>query len=271
VQDYEKRRRLDGKVALVTGAAQGIGAACAAALAQAGARVLLTDVLEEQGRQTADALVQDGLAVEFTTQDVTDEGQWVTTLRRAVESCGGLDVLVNNAGIEDLNWIVEESVESFRRIMRVNAEGVFLGMKHAALAMRPGGAAGRGGSIVNVSSLGSKIGFAGLASYGASKGAVEAITRCGAVEFAQLGLGIRVNSVHPGFIRTGMVDRGVDAMVRLGIAENTQAVEQLLAAQFLGGFGSPGDIAGAVCFLASDAAAHVNGIGLVIDGGALAA
>jgi NAD(P)-dependent dehydrogenase (short-subunit alcohol dehydrogenase family) len=108
--------------------------------------------------------------------------------------------------------------------------------------MRPGGSAGRGGSIVNVSSLGSKLGFAGLSSYGASKGAVEAITRCGAVEFARLGLGIRVNSVHPGFIRTGMVDRGVEAMVRLGFAADAQGVEQLLAAQFLGGFGSPEDV-----------------------------
>jgi NAD(P)-dependent dehydrogenase (short-subunit alcohol dehydrogenase family) len=270
VEDHEKRRRLDGKVALVTGAAQGIGAACAAALAQAGARVLLTDVLEGQGRKTADDLAQDGFAVEFSALDVTDENQWVTTIRHAVESCGGLDVLVNNAGIEELNWIVEESVENFRRIMRVNAEGTFLGMKHAALAMRPGGSAGRGGSIVNVSSLGSKLGFAGLASYSASKGAVEAISRCAAVEFARLGLRIRVNSIHPGFIRTGMVDRGVEAMVRLGLAEDGQAVEQLLAAQFLGGFGSPEDVAGAVCFLASDAAAHVNGAGLILDGGALA-
>ncbi len=266
--DYAKRQRLDGKVALVTGAAQGLGAACAEALAQAGARVLLTDVLEEQGRKTAETIAQGGFTAEFAAQDVTDEDQWQATVQRAVEGLGGLDVLVNNAGIEELNWIHEESLENFQRIQRVNVEGVFLGMKHAARVMGPDGPAGQGGSIVNVSSLGSKIGFAGLASYCASKGAVESITRAGAVEFARLGLGIRVNSVHPGFIRTPMVDRGLEGMVRLGYGEDAQAVEQLLETQFLGGFGEPADVAATVCYLASDAAAHVNGVGLLIDGGA---
>lgn len=269
--ENENHQRFDGKVALVTGAAQGIGAACAAGLARAGARVLLTDVLEEQGRKTAEAIAGCGLTAEFAAQDVTDEGQWAATVEHAIERLGGLDVLVNNAGIEELNWIVDESIENFRRILQVNSESVFLGMKHAARAMRPDGPAGRGGVIVNVASLASRLGFAGLASYGASKGAVEAITRCAAVEFAQLGFGIRVNSVHPGFIRTGMVDRGVARMVELGMAEDAQGVEALLAARFVGGFGAPEDVARSVCFLASDAAAHINGAALVIDGGAHAA
>lgn len=266
--DHGMRQRLDGKVALVTGAARGLGAACAEALAQAGARLLLTDVLEEQGRETAENLARGGFTAEFASQDVTDEGQWEAAVQRAIEGLGGLDVLVNNAGIETLCWLHEESLESFRRTQQVNVEGVFLGMKHAARAMGPEGAAGRGGAIVNVSSLASKIGFAGLGGYAASKGAVESLTRAGAVEFAHLELGIRVNSVHPGFIRTSMVDRGLEDMVRLGYGPDVPAVQELIETQYLGGLGEPADVAGTVCFLASPAAAHVNGVSLLIDGGA---
>jgi NAD(P)-dependent dehydrogenase (short-subunit alcohol dehydrogenase family) len=271
MKSYQNRLGLEGKVALVTGAARGIGAACAEALAQGGASVLLTDVLLEEGEKTSEQIRQGGFAAEFAPHDVTDEAQWAATVARAIERFGGLDILVNNAGIEAFSWITEESLESFRRIMQVNVEGVFLGMKHAARAMRPEGPAGRGGAIVNVSSLASKLGFAALASYGASKGAVESLTRAGAVEFAQLKLGIRVNSVHPGFIHTPMAERGLEDMARLGLASSSQEMEQLLSEQFLGGFGAPEDVAGAVRFLASDASSHINGISLVIDGGALAA
>src|SRR5262245_16552675 len=176
--EYSKQFRLDGKVALVSGAARGLGAETAAALNQLGARVLLTDVLAEQGQQTAARLA--GAA--FLRQDVTQEADWEEAVSVAIDRFGGLDILVNNAGIETTELLTETSVEAFRRDLEVNVMGVFLGLKHAFRAMRPGGRAGRGGSIINLSSVAGLIGVVGMSAYAASKGAVRLLTKVAGIE-----------------------------------------------------------------------------------------
>ena len=202
--DYANGFRLDGKVALVTGAARGIGAEIAIALAAMGAKVLVTDVAEDGGRGTAETIVANGGMASAMRHDVTVEGEWELVIAEAVKRFGGLDVLVNNAGIETAALVSQFTVEAFRRTMDVNVTGVFLGVKHAVRAMSPGGAAGRGGSIINMSSVAGIIGTLAHTAYNTSKGAVRLLTKATAVECAQLGNGIRVNSIHPAIIATKM-------------------------------------------------------------------
>ena len=261
--------RLDGKVALVTGGARGIGAACARALGQAGAAVFVTDVLEDEGRSTVAALGKEGIRAEFARHDVCSEKDWAAVVATCVKSLGGLDVLVNNAGIEIMRPLVEMSLEEWRRVQAVNVEGVFLGIKHALGVMRPGGTAGRGGSIVNLSSIAGMIGAAGLGAYCASKGAVRLLTKAAAVEAAQLGYGVRVNSVHPGLIQTKMLDNLFAELVALGRAPDEKtareaffALQPMQDARLV-----PEDIANVVRYLASDASRHVTGSEHVCDAG----
>lgn len=260
--------RLDGKVVLVTGAARGIGAECARVLATAGARVMLTDVLVEGGRATTEAIGAAGGAAAWHPLDVTREDDWRAAVQAAIGRFGSLDVVVNNAGVEIMGPIADMALEDFRRLMAINVEGVFLGCKHAVRAMRPGGAAGRGGAIVNISSVAGLIGVPWLAAYGASKGAVRILTKDVAVECGRLGYGIRCNSVHPGVVATGMADsflRKNGALAGGASEESMRAA--FLAAHPIGRMGEPRDVANAVRFLAADASAWITGIELAVDGG----
>lgn len=272
-QDPFASFRLDGKVALVTGAARGIGAACARALGAAGAAVLLTDIREEPGRATADALARDGIRARFAAHDVRDEDSWRAVVAQAVAHLHGLDVLVNNAGVEVMRPIADTTLEEWRLVQAVNVEGVFLGLKHAIIAMRPGGAAGRGGSIVNLSSIAGLIGTPGLAAYAASKGAVRLLTKAAAVECARFGYGVRVNSVHPGLIQTTMLDDLIRETVTLGFAPDEESSRAAAFAQqpLHDLHAVPQDIAHLVLFLATDAARYVTGAEYVADGGFTAA
>jgi len=264
---------LDGKVALVTGAARGIGAACARTLGAAGAAVLVTDVLDDAGRTTAAALADAGIQTAFAHHDVREEASWQAAVAEALARFGGLDVLVNNAGIEVLRPIVDTTLEEWRRVQSVNVDGVFLGCKHALAAMRPGGAAGRGGAIVNLSSIAGLVGTPGLTAYCASKGAVRLLTKAAAVESGRFGYGVRINSVHPGLIDTPMLQNLFRESAALGLAASEaessamayaqQAMHELRAV--------PQDIANVVLFLASDAARYVTGAEWVADGGFTAA
>jgi len=262
---------LRGKTALVTGASQGIGAACAEILAQAGAKVMLTDILEEQGRQTADAIRSTGAEAEFRAQDVTDEAQWEATVAATIERFGGLDVLVNNAGIEIVHFITDMPLETWRKVQRVNVEGVFLGTKNAMLAMRPGGPAGKGGSIVNISSLAGMTGTPLFSAYCASKGAVRTFSKAAAAEGGALG--IRVNSVHPGFIRTKMGRAAISHIADLAFGGDSGQVEALFTTARcpLGRLGEPRDVAAPVLFLASDLSRYVTAMELIVDGGTFGA
>lgn len=253
---------LTGRVALVTGASRGIGAAAARALAAAGALVAVTDL------HSPDAIAAEigGLS---RAQDVTSEDDWSAVMDWLANDAGGLDILVNNAGIFMMKALVDTSLEEWRRLHAVNVEGVFLGTRAAIplLAARASNWAG-GTAIVNLSSMAGLVGSPRIAAYNASKGAVRLFTKGAAMELAPSG--IRVNSVHPGVIETAMgqeVIDGFSALAGLGANEGRAMVDQSTP---LGRMGQPGNVADAIVFLASDRAAYMTGAEIVIDGGATA-
>jgi NAD(P)-dependent dehydrogenase (short-subunit alcohol dehydrogenase family) len=174
------------------------------------------------------------------------------------------------AGVEDMALFADASLETFKRIQDINVNGVFLGIKYAIRAMRPGGISGRSGAIVNLSSLAALIGVTGLGAYCASKGAVRSLTKAAAIECAQLGTGIRVNSVHPGVIKTAMGNHLLEGFVKLGLAPDVATAEGAMNQLHPLGLGEPADVANAVLYLASGAARWTTGAEIVLDGGAYA-
>lgn len=261
--------RLDGKTAIVTGAARGIGAQVAIALANAGAAVLVTDVAD--GNNTVAKIRTAGGKASYFRHDTTNEAQWEEAVAEANKEFGGLDVLVNNAGIETAALVTECTLEDFSNVMNVNSTGVFLGIKHATRAMSKT-RGGKGGSIVNLSSVAGLIGTPAHIAYHASKGAVCLMTKAAAVECAQLGTGVRVNSVHPAIIWTDMGANFIKHFVDVGLAPDYPAAEKaVLAMHPIGHFGEVADVANGIVYLASDASKWVTGSELVIDGGFTAA
>jgi len=250
---------LSGRVAIVTGAARGIGAATAKALAAVGAKVLCTDLLDA----SETAMTVGGAAFRH---DVTAEADWIAAVAEAQSRFGGLDILVNNAGVFWIKPIAETTLEEWRKMQAVNVEGVFLGMKHAlpAIATRAQRWAG-GGAVVNLSSVAGLRGTALVSAYCASKGAVRLMTKAVAMEYAAAK--VRVNSVHPGIIETDMGRSLVDQFAHIGSNDVGETRAQLAARHPLGHFGRDGDVAGVIAFLCSDAAAFVTGGEYVVDGG----
>ncbi|MDB5986881.1 MAG: putative dehydrogenase [Nevskia sp.] len=269
--DYSKAFRVDGKVALVSGGARGLGAEIAIALAQVGASVMVTDVLEKEGKEVVAQIKAAGNKAAFLKQDVTSEAQWQETVAATIKQFGGLDILVNNAGIERMQFLTECDTEEFRRILDVNVTGVYLGCKHAITAMRPGGAAGKGGSIVNLSSIAGLIGVTALGAYNASKGAVRIFSKSVAMECAALQYGIRCNSIHPGVVWTDMGKHFVQNFVDLKMMPDFATAEATFKAAHPLGYGAPSDIANAAVYLSSPASRWVTGAELVVDGGYTAA
>ncbi|HMO44284.1 MAG TPA: glucose 1-dehydrogenase [Phenylobacterium sp.] len=259
--------RVSGKVALVTGAASGIGRACAERLAAEGATVILTDLQDEAGAAVVEAIGAASGSARYLHQDVTDEAGWAQVIASIAAQVGAIDILVNNAGIGLGGSVIEMSLADFRRQMAVNVEGVFLGVKHAIPLMRK---SGDGGSIINMSSVAGLKGAASLAGYCASKGAVRLFTKAVALECAAAQDRIRVNSVHPGIIETPIWDTiigtgGPGANAGPQRAATLDAMASVAAA--LGHKGQPGDIAEGVLWLASEESRYVTGAELVIDGG----
>jgi 3(or 17)beta-hydroxysteroid dehydrogenase len=242
--------RVDGKVALITGAAQGLGKADAEVLAREGATVILTDVNTDGGEAVAAAIVAEGGAASFVRQDVTDEAQWQEVIGAIQAEHGRLDVLVNNAGLVIIETPEECSLETFRLQNSVMTEGTFMGCKAAIPVM----AAGGGGSIINMSSLASHLGYPIYFAYSAAKGAIRSMTKSIAIHCQTMGYNIRANTLHPGAIDTPMIDAAAAA---LGLDDKT-----LLSPV---GLGEASDVANAVLYLASDDSRFVNGTEIVID------
>ena len=255
---------LAGRCALVTGGARGLGAGMAQALTAAGARVMIADVLKDVGEQTAAGLAGGG----FVELDVTDDAAWENAVAHTVSELGGLDIVVNNAGVEVTQLIVDTEPDDVRRMLDVNILGTMLGVKHGLRAMRPGGAAGNGGTIINVASVAATIAFPGIAGYSATKSAVDRLTRVGAMESGKFGYGVRVNCIYPGLVATDMGVKLAVETAGLGLFESPDAaVAAVVGLTPSGRLGEVADIADVVVFLASDASRFVNGVGLPVDGG----
>ncbi|HET6380729.1 MAG TPA: glucose 1-dehydrogenase [candidate division Zixibacteria bacterium] len=243
---------LEGRVALVTGAARGIGQAAARDLAAQGAAVLLTDVIDDEGKALADELCQAGQRAAYLHLDVTSEEQWAQAVEQAVALFGRLDILVNNAGIGTMADVEQETLEGWNKLIAINQTGVWLGMRVAIPEMRKAG----GGSIINVSSIfGAVGGFGGSVAYHASKGAVRLMTKNAALRYAAEN--IRVNSIHPAFIDTPLI----------ADLKGTDIEQVILASTPLGRLGRPEEVGSVIAFLASDAASYMTGSEVYVDGG----
>ena len=259
---------LAGRKALVTGGARAIGATIAEALAEAGAAVVIGDILDAVGRQTAAKLASKGAKAGYVHLDVADDGQWEKAVPEVIGQIGGFDILVNNAGIEVTALVSEIDAASFRRMLDINVLGVALGMKHAFRAMRPGGPAGAGGAVVNISSVAATIAFPAISGYSGSKSAVDRMTRIAAVEAGKLGYGIRVNCIYPGLIANEMGVKLAQDIVALGLAPDIDAaVADVVGQTPLGRLAVMPEVADAAVFLCSDAARFITGAGLPVDGG----
>jgi NAD(P)-dependent dehydrogenase (short-subunit alcohol dehydrogenase family) len=254
--------RLKGKVALITGSANGgegrmmgIGGAAAGMFAREGAAVVVADIDDAAGEQTASGIRAGGGRALFVHLDVTEEDQWAAAIEAVTGEFGPVDVLVNNAGIGVLADIEETTVELWDAHQKVHGRGTWLGTKSVAPSMRERG----GGSIINVSSVHAMTGSPTLAAYHAAKGAVRSFTKMAAIQYAPVG--IRVNSVHPGYAMTPMTQRGFE----------DEVIGPLVISRIpIGRFASPEEIAAGILFLASDESSYITGAELVIDGGVTA-
>jgi 3(or 17)beta-hydroxysteroid dehydrogenase len=251
--------RLQNKVALITGAGSGLGAATAIRFAGEGAHVYATDLNGDSAIQIANEITAAGGQATARTQDVTDEADRDLLMQEIIDASGQLDVVVNNAGIALTGSVEDTSLETWRKVQEVNLDAVFMGTRAAVKTMK-----GNGGSIINISSIEGIIGEANTAAYNASKGGVRIFTKSAALHCAAEDYNIRVNSVHPGFILTPMVEQGIASL-------GGEAVEAM-AARLLSDIpmktmGEPLDIANGCLFLASDESRYMTGSELVIDGG----
>jgi len=243
---------LAGRVALISGAAGGMGAAQARLFAREGAAVAVADLLEAQGRALVEEIVAVGSRAVFVPLDVTREEGWRDAVARTESTLGGIDILVNNAGISGIGAAEAMGEEEWERLMAVNARGAFLGLRHVAPSMCRRGR----GAVVNIGSIAAFRGQAGLhPGYGASKAAIVGFTRSAAVRYAMDG--IRVNAVHPGFMPPMRTAYAVDARWR----------SRMVAKVPMGREGHVEEVAAAVLFLASDAASYITGADIVVDGG----
>ncbi|WP_137819106.1 glucose 1-dehydrogenase [Pseudomonas sp. 2FG] len=242
-------KRVEGKVCIITGAASGVGREDALLLAREGAKVVLTDLNEEAGRQVAAEIGENAL---FIRQDIASEADWQNVIKVTLERFGRLDVLVNNAAILALGSIEDTSLELFQKVQKINSDGYFLGCKYAVQAMKESG----GGSIVNMSSVAALGGMPMFCAYSASKGAVAAMTRSVALHCKQQGYRIRCNSVHPDGINTPMTQ---------ALTGGQPIPQEVLDADPMNRMCAPQDIANVVLFLASNESRFINGAEIRVD------
>lgn len=254
--------RFDGRVVLLTGAARGIGGAAAELFAREGAQVIVTDRDAQDAQSSVTALAAEGLAIEGQALDAADEAAWEQVIDDIVRRFGRLDVLVNNAGVGWAGTAEDCTLDIWRRTMAVNMEGVFLGTRKAIAVMKE-----RGGNIVNVASIAGNVGEPLLAAYNASKGGVRIFTKAAALHCANSGYPIRVNSIHPGYTTTKLVNTLIEDLGQDGAAYADHVVGMIPMKRLA----DPMEIARPLLFLASDDASYMTGSELVVDGGYIAA
>lgn len=254
--------RFTNRVVLLTGAARGIGGAAAELFAREGARVIVTDYDLADAQASIAKLKEEGLDLEADSLDVTKEDEWDRVVAGIMQRCGRLDVLVNNAGIGWAGTAEDCTLEDWRKINAVNMEGVFLGVRKAISVMKE-----KGGSIVNVASIAGNVGEPLLAAYNASKGGVRVFTKAAALHCAEQGYDIRVNSLHPGYTDTKLVNTLIEELGDEGAAYAEHAVKMIPMKRLA----EPMEIARPLLFLASDDASYMTGSELVVDGGYIAA
>ncbi len=252
--------RVKNKVCLVTGGANGIGEAISRLLAQEGATVVITDIADEKGLQLAEELTQAGTTAYYRHQDVTNEEQWKALFDWLETEVGRLDVMVNNAGGGTYNDLETLSLSDWRQIMALNVDSAFLGTQNAVALMKKGG----GGSVINMSSVGGLVGSPNLVAYSAAKAAVKLFSKCAAIHCGQQGYNIRVNTVHPGLIKT---EAGMDMATKATGMSAQEAEAAFTTLHPIGRLGEPVEIAAMVLFLASDESGFATGGEFVVDGG----
>jgi len=259
---------LSAKTALVTGGAKGIGRETALQLAALGARVVVSDVNAQGLEEVQTQILDKGGKALVQVQDVTKAEDWKRVLDSIQRECGRLDVLVNNAGIILNRPFVKTSFEDYQRVLRVNVDSIWLGCQAALPLLTESGKSSKGSSIINLSSVYGQVAGPMQAAYCASKGAVRMLTKAMAVEFARMGTGVRVNSVHPGPTNTDLGLSGLSDAVSAGVLPSFDAGMQVLKTMFpMGRMGEVDDIASVIAFLAADASKFVTGAELTVDGG----
>jgi len=262
-------QRLKGKVAFVSGGLRGIGLACVERFLAEGAEVILSDLDAHEGDLVAEVMGKLGQAASYVQANVTQEADWQRARDVVMSRHGKLHILVNNAGTDLTGPVETLSMEGWRRIMDINVDGVFLGVKTFVPLMAESGKEFKGGSsIINVSSIMGLVGYSEVSAYNASKGAVRMFTKGIAVEFAQKKMPIRANSLHPGFVVTPLLHAGFKRWVDSGFAEKPEDLMDAMSATTpIGRLADPAELASAVFFMASEDSSYMTGAELVIDGG----
>lgn len=262
-------KRLEGRVALVSGGLRGIGRAIVERYVEEGAAVVVADLALASDPLVISTLSALGPLATYVTLDVAQEAHWQSAEATLRATHGRLDVLVNNAGVDLTGAVEAMELTAWRRIMSINVDGVFLGTKTCTPLLAQTGARTRfGASVINISSIMGLVGYSETSAYNAGKGAVRLFTKSVAIEFAHKRTPIRVNSIHPGFVRTPLLDAGIQRWIDQGLAEKAQPlIDGIAAATPIGRVAEPEEIAGAAFFLASDDSSYCTGSELVIDGG----